>query len=148
MGFPASLATAQGITLELISLEHKGASVLLGCELRDDEAYRGLATEHREAMQAWERDARQKLRAWELGSDPSKPRPRLEPPPAQPADLFADVGLRVSDGADTHYRFTRSALGGTGTERVLRWEFEAIASTSTPPLTVTVDGSARWTETV
>lgn len=142
---PVDLLLTDGITLELHRVLRREARVYLECEVRDDEAYHRRAAEHEEAMRAWEVGAVQEQHAWESRGDLSVPRPPLRPPPAQPADLFADLAVSVTDDHGSPYRFLGSSLGGTGLERQVRWRFEPTASTNASSLSVTIDGSVRWT---
>lgn len=145
MDLPADLLLVHGIALELHHVLRGEARVDLECELRADEAYQRRAVEHERAMRAWGVGAVQKQHAWESRGDLSVPRPPLGPPPAEPADLFANLAMGVSDDLGSPYRFRSSSLGGTGTERQLRWRFEPTASTVGSSLSVSIDGSVRWT---
>lgn len=118
--------------LSLTGLVARAGRVEVYAELRDDRTFSRRLAAHTRAMQRWEAEA----------LEPA----RLPPPPVQPADAFEDLRLRlsVSDDIGTDYRFTSSALDGSGTERQAMWAFTPGVPNELDEVLVAVDGEVRY----
>jgi hypothetical protein len=90
-------------------------------------------------MRQWEDESLAAIRDHERAGGPCESRPRSPSPPAQPADVFTGIKLHLADDIGTSYRWSGSALGGTGTERRATWTFTPPAPASAQSFEVSVD---------
>jgi hypothetical protein len=130
MTLPKELVVVEGLTLDLLGIHQRDAYVEIVCELRDDENFARCSAAYAVATREWEERATGAIRSHGDASGPREARPAFPAPPAQPADVFAQLELEVDDDVGTTYRWRGSALGGTGSERSASWTFTPAAPPS------------------